>query len=77
MNIDAAELELQFGICTMQDEGFVTEYGIVDEAEISVHMTLDGGKKKKKKIAHKRKPRPKAVLQYFPVEASGKIKRLK
>ena len=85
MNIDAAELELQFGICTMQDEGFVTEYGIVDEAEISVHMTLDGGKKKKKrkphttpkKIAHKHKARPKALLQYFTVEASGKVKRLK
>ena len=85
IEIDAEDLELQFGIKTLQDEEFVTECGITDECEMSVHMSLDGGKKKKKRkphttpkvIKHKHKPRPKALLQYFTVEASGKVKRLK
>ena len=85
MEIDAQDLELQFGIKTLQDEEFVTECGITDEQVIGVHMSLDGGKKKKKRkphttpkvIKHKHKARPKALLQYFTVEASGKVKRLK
>ena len=85
MDIEATDLELQFGIKTLQDEEFVTECGVTDECEMSVHMSLDGGKKKKKrkphttpkKIPHKHKARPKALLQYFTVEASGKVKRLK
>lgn len=49
-------------------------------------MSLDGGKRKRKKkiyttpkrIAHKHKKRPKALLDYFSVDdASGKVKRLK
>jgi small subunit ribosomal protein S27Ae len=49
-------------------------------------MSLDGGKRKRKKkvyttpkkIPHKHKKRPKALLEYFSVDdASGKVKRLK
>lgn len=78
--------ELQFGIATLQNEEFLAECGIVDEAVISVHMSLDGGKKKKKrkphttpkKIPHKHKKRPKALLEYFSVdESTGKVRRQK
>ena len=86
MDIAADELEVQFGIATLEDEQFLADCGVVDEAEVSVHMALDGGKKKKKrkphttpkKIPHKHKKRPKALLEYFSVDDStGKVKRLK
>ena len=80
------EFDLQFGIQTLDDEMFLANCGIEDEAEISVHMTLDGGKKKRKskphttakKLKHKHKKRPKALLAYFSVEdGSMKVRRLK
>jgi small subunit ribosomal protein S27Ae len=86
MNIDADELEIQYGIQTLEDEMFVSDAGLVDEAMVSVHVALDGGKKKKKrkphttpkKIKHVHKKRPKALLEYFSVDDStGKVKRLK
>ena len=86
MEIDAQELDLQFGIKTLQTEEFLADCGIEDEATINVHMSLDGGKKKKKRkphttpkqIKHVHKKRPKALLEYFSVDdASGKVKRLK
>ncbi len=49
MEIDAEELDLQFGIRTLQAEEFLGDCGIEDEATINVHMALDGGKKKKKR----------------------------
>ena len=51
-----------------------------------MHMSLDGGKRKRKKkvhttpkkVKHVHKKRPKALLEYFSVDdASGKVKRLK
>jgi small subunit ribosomal protein S27Ae len=86
MDIDACDIELQYGIQTLQNEQFLVDCGIVDEGECSVHMSLDGGKRKRKKkvyttpkkIGHKHKKRPKALLEYFQVDdASGKVKRLK
>ncbi len=56
------------------------------ESIINVVMSLDGGKKKKKKkknftkpkrIPHKHKNRPKALLEYFTVDNSGKISKVK
>lgn len=52
---------------------------------ISLTMRLMGGKKKRKKkiytkpkkIAHKHKKRPKALLEYFNVDNTGKISKLK
>ena len=64
----------------------LVDCGILDEGEISVHMSLDGGKRKRKKkahttpkkIPHKHKKRPKALLEYFTVaEGTGKVRRLK
>lgn len=86
MLIDAEEIELQYGIRTLQAEEFLVDAGILDEGVVSVHMSLDGGKRKRKKkvyttpkrIPHKHKKRPKALLDYFTVDdASGKVKRLK
>ena len=84
--MDAEEIELQYGIRTLQAEEFLVDAGILDEGVVSVHMSLDGGKRKRKKkvyttpkrIPHKHKKRPKALLEYFSVDdASGKVKRLK
>ena len=84
--MDAEEIELQYGIQTLEDEQFLGDCGIVDEAEVSVHMSLDGGKKKKKRrphttpkvIKHKHKKRSKALLEYFSVDdGTNKVKRLK
>ena len=83
---DQEDLELQYGIQTLGDEQFVVDCGIEDEGVCSVHMSLDGGKRKRKKkvhttpkkIKHVHKKRPKALLEYFSVdESSGKVKRLK
>ena len=80
------DFSLQFGIQVLEDEDFVVDCGITDEAVISVHAPLDGGKRKRKKkvhttpkrIAHKHKKVPKALLAYFSVDdSSGKVKRLK
>merc|ERR1712228_575162 len=84
MQLPADEVELQYGIQTLQDEDFVTDCGILDEGVVSVHMSLDGGKRKRKKKPHttpkkiKHIKRPKALLEYFSVdEQSGKVKKLK
>jgi small subunit ribosomal protein S27Ae len=84
--MSSEELELQFGISTLPSEEFLSEYGIVDESELTVHCILDGGKGRKKKkkkyttpkvIKHKHLKRPKALLEYFSVDDTGKVKRLK
>merc|ERR1712238_637389 len=59
--------------------------GLETESSIDALVALDGGKRKRKKkvytkpkkIAHKHKKRSLALLEYYSVEASGKIKRLK
>merc|ERR1711918_194046 len=79
------EFDLQFGIQTLDEETFLEDAGIADEAQVSVHFSLDGGKKKRKrkphttpkKIKHKHKKRPKALLAYFSVDDTNKVKRLK
>ena len=77
---------VQYGIQTLDEETFLADAGLVDEGEVSVHFALDGGKKKRKKkphttpkkIPHKHKKRPKALLEYFNVEeGTMKVKRLK
>lgn len=57
----------------------------VAEATINAVVRLCGGKKKRKKkvytkpkrIAHKHKKRPKALLEYFSVDNTGKITKIK
>ena len=58
---------------------------IYAEATINMVLRLCGGKKKRKKkiytkpkkIGHKHKKRPKALLEYFNVDNTGKISKLK
>lgn len=57
----------------------------IAEATINAVVRLCGGKKKRKKkiytkpkrIAHKHKKRPKALLEYFSVDNTGKITKIK
>ena len=86
MSFGEDDFMVQYGIQTLDEETFLADSGITDEGEISVHFALDGGKKKRKKkahttpkkIPHKHKKRPKALLEYFSVDDGNmKVKRLK
>ena len=76
---------LSFGTATLEDCMSIEEAGLETESSIDALVALDGGKRKRKKkvytkpkkIAHKHKPRKLALLEYYNVEASGKIKKLK
>ncbi|TNV75817.1 hypothetical protein FGO68_gene6360 [Halteria grandinella] len=80
--IDAEEIVLIHGATTMSDE---EETLSAFESTINMVVRLCGGKKKRKKkiytkpkrIAHKHKKRPKAILEYFNVDNTGKITKLK
>ena len=85
---DLAEYDvarLTFNTAALADDMTLAEAGIVDESSINALLVLDGGKRKRKKkvytkpkrVAHKHKKRPKALLEYYSVESSGKIKKLK
>merc|ERR1712037_224016 len=77
--------QIIFNTAALDDELTVEEAGLETEASINVVVALDGGKRKRKKkvytkpkkIKHKHKKRPLALLEYYNVEASGKIKKLK
>lgn len=74
-----------FNTAALDESLTVDQAGLETESSIDALVALDGGKRKKKKkvytkpkkIAHKHKKRPLALLEYYNVEASGKIKRLK
>merc|ERR1712137_448328 len=76
---------LVHGTAMLSEEMTLEEAGLETEANIEAHCELDGGKRKRKKkvyktpkkIKHKHKKRSKAVLEYYQVDESGKIKRLK
>jgi small subunit ribosomal protein S27Ae len=73
------------GTAQLDEEMTLNECEIADEAHIEAACDLDAGKRKRKKkvyhtpkkIAHKHKKRPMAVLEYFQVDESGKIRRTK
>eukprot|EP00997_Jenningsia_sp_PLL12_P008081 NODE_4801_length_626_cov_81.062392_g4132_i0.p2 GENE.NODE_4801_length_626_cov_81.062392_g4132_i0~~NODE_4801_length_626_cov_81.062392_g4132_i0.p2 ORF type:complete len:185 (-),score=56.35 NODE_4801_length_626_cov_81.062392_g4132_i0:27-581(-) len=80
------EMVLMHGLNTLQAENELSVYGIEDENTISLTMKLMGGKKKKRKkkiftkpkrVAHKHKARPKAVLDYYTVDENGKVNCVK
>jgi len=74
-----------FNTATLDDAMTVDESGLVTESSINVMVQLDGGKRKRKKkvytkpkkVKHVHKKRTLALLEYYNVEASGKIKKLK
>merc|ERR1719473_2354538 len=66
------------GTAQLDEEMTIFECEVADEAHIEAACDLDAGKRKrKKKVYTKPKKRPKAILEYFQVDESGKIKRLK
>lgn len=76
---------LMFNTATLEDSFTVEEAGLETESSIDALVALDGGKRKRKKkvytkpkkIKHKHRKRSLALLEYYNVEASGKIKKLK
>lgn len=67
------------------DQMTIEESGLTCESTVHAMVDAEGGKRKRKKkvfttpkrIPHKHRKRSKAILEYFSVEASGKVKKLK
>jgi len=76
---------LVFGTSQLDEALTIEQAGLETESTVDALVALDGGKRKRKKkvytkpkkIKHKHKKRSLALLDYYNVEASGKIKRLK
>ena len=83
--IDFGVDRLVFNTAILDDAMTVDQSGLVTESSINVMVQLDGGKRKRKKkvytkpkkVKHVHKKRSLALLEYYNVEASGKIKKLK
>jgi ubiquitin-small subunit ribosomal protein S27Ae len=79
------EIVLIHGLSVLDDQSTFEALGLEDESTINMVLSLEGGKKKRKKkvytkpkkIGHKHKKRPKAILEYFNVDNTGKITKLK
>ena len=84
-NIDHPVDRLVFNTAALEDGQTLEEAGLETESSIDALVALDGGKRKRKKkvytkpkkIKHKHKKRSLALLEYYNIEASGKVKRLK
>ena len=85
-NIDHPVDRLVFNTAALEDGLTLEEAGLETESSIDALVALDGGKRKRKKkvytkpkkVKHKHKKRkPMAILDYYTVESSGKIRRLK
>merc|ERR1712127_533306 len=76
---------LMFNTASLEDSMTVEEAGLETESSIDALVALDGGKRKRKKkvytkpkkVKHVHKKRSKAALEYFQVDASGKVIELK
>ena len=77
---------LMAGTALLDDELTVDESGLALEQVVTALIDLEGGKRKRKKkdykgrpkkIKHKHITKSKAALEYYHVEESGKIKKLK
>jgi small subunit ribosomal protein S27Ae len=83
--VDFAVDRLVFNTAALEDSLTLEQAGLETESSIDALVALDGGKRKRKKkvytkpkkIGHKHKKRSLALLEYYNVEASGKIKKLK
>ena len=81
----AEEIVLIQGLSVLENEFSLESFGVVAESTINMVLRLEGGKKKRKKkiftkpkrVAHKHKKRSKAILEYFNVDNTGKITKLK
>merc|ERR1711957_9311 len=83
--VDFSVDRLVFNTAALDESLTLEQAGLETESSIDALVALDGGKRKRKKkvytkpkkIAHKHKKRSLALLEYYNVEASGKVKRLK
>jgi ubiquitin-small subunit ribosomal protein S27Ae len=83
--VAAEEITLIHGLTVLAGDSTLEALGLEEESTINMVLSLCGGKKKRKKkvytkpkrIAHKHKKRPKAILEYFNVDNTGKIVKLK
>lgn len=74
-----------FGTAQLEDEMSLAVAGLENECIVNALVDAEGGKRKRKKkvhttpkkIKHTHKKRSKALLEYFSVEANGKVKKLK
>jgi ubiquitin-small subunit ribosomal protein S27Ae len=74
-----------FGTAQLEGEYTLAEAGLENECIVNALVDAEGGKRKRKKkvhttpkkIKHTHKKRSKALLEYFSVEANGKVKKLK
>merc|ERR1711990_909842 len=82
---DCAVDRIVFGTAQLEDDFLVEQCGLKSECTVSALVDAEGGKRKRKKkvhttpkkIKHTHKKRSKAVLEYYSVEANGKVKKLK
>ena len=83
--VAAEEIVLIHGLTVLDGQSTLEALGLEEESTINMVLSLCGGKKKRKKkvytkpkkIGHKHKKRPKAILEYFNVDNTGKITKLK
>ena len=83
--VAAEEITLIHGMTVLAGDMTLEALGLEEESTINMVLSLCGGKKKRKKkvytkpkkIGHKHKKRPKAILEYFNVDNPGKIVKLK
>ena len=76
---------LVFNTAELDESLTLEQAGLETESSIDALVALDGGRRKRKKkvytkpkkIKHKHKKRPLAALEYYNVEGSGKIKKLR
>merc|ERR1712151_524225 len=85
-NFEYPVQRIMAGTALLDDELIIEESGLDDEFTVTALIDLEGGKRKRKKkdykgrpkkIKHKHKKRSKSALDYYHVEESGKIKKLK
>ena len=83
--VEFAVDRLVFNTAELEESMSLEEAGLETESSIDALVALDGGKRKRKKkvytkpkkIKHKHRKRSLALLEYYNIEGSGKIKRLK
>jgi len=76
---------LVFGTAQLNECCSIEASGLEAECSVGALVDAEGGKRKRKKkvhttpkkIKHQHKKRSKSVLEYFAVEANGKVKKLK
>merc|ERR1712130_350859 len=73
--VSVEEQRLMFGTRQLADESSLVEAGVSDESAMYVLLRLLGGAKKRKKKTHNKVKL--AVLNFYKVDDSGKVQRMR